>query len=43
MMQETRERIIKAFADLKEKERAIRERAQISARERRGGANPATN
>jgi hypothetical protein len=43
MMQEARARIIQALTDLKEKERAVRERAQMMAQQRRGGASPATN
>ena len=43
MMQNARERIIQALTDLKEKERSVRERAQMMAQQRRGGARPAVN
>jgi hypothetical protein len=47
MMQNAKERIVQAFADLKEKERLIRERAferaQLLAEQRKRGMGPATN
>jgi hypothetical protein len=39
LMRQARERIVRAYAELKDKERAIRERAQQAAEaRRRGGA-----
>lgn len=43
IMQETRQRIINAFMELRHKERSIRERAQEIVRDRSRGADPATS
>ena len=43
IMQDAKKRIVQAFADLKEKERAVRERAQWLAQQRKSGMGPATN
>jgi len=47
IMQDAKARIVQAFADLKEKERVLREnareRAQWLAQQRKGGIDPATN
>jgi hypothetical protein len=47
IMQDAKARIVQAFADLKEKERVLREnareRAQWLAQQRKGGMDPATN
>jgi hypothetical protein len=43
IMQDAKKRIVQAFADLKEKERLVRERAQFLAEQRRRGMGPVTN
>ena len=47
IMQDAKKRIVQAFADLKEKERLLRERASERARnlaeQRQRGIGPATN